>query len=255
MKKSVVSVIKPVGWTPFKTVLEFKKANHAYMYDTISYAGRLDPMAEGVLLLLIGEENKNRKLYESLKKEYIAEFIFGITTDTYDVMGIIESSTLLHPSKKKLEVEIDALIGKHLQKYPPYSSKAVGGKPLYWWAREGKLSEIILPEKKIEIYTSELISIENIKVEVVCERAIEMIGAAEGDFRQEAIIKLWQEMLVKRENEKVMCVKVKIDCSSGTYIRRIASDLGEKLGCGAICTSIKRVKVGEYKEKESLRII
>jgi len=254
VKKSVVSVIKPIGWTPFRTVLEFKKANHAYMYDTISYAGRLDPMAEGVLLLLIGEENKNRKLYEGLKKEYIAEIIFGITTDTYDVMGIIDSDSLKSPNKKKVEAEVASLVGKNLHKYPPYSSKTVGGRPLYWWAREGKLSEIKLPEKKIEIFSSQLMEIKNIKVEEVGEMAIEMIEKANGDFRQEKIIKLWKELLVKGKNKKVMMIKVKIDCSSGTYVRRIASDLGEKLLCGALCTSIKRVRVGEYEIDDSMMI-
>ena len=70
MKSSLISVWKPQGWIPLRAVEEFKKKSPEYKDVKISYAGRLDPMAEGVLLLLVDEENKKRKVYEGFQKVY-----------------------------------------------------------------------------------------------------------------------------------------------------------------------------------------
>ena len=91
---SVVVVYKPQGWTPLAAVEEFKKSNPSYSDEKISYAGRLDPMAEGPLLLLVGNENKKRKEYEQLKKSYEAEIVLGISTDSFDALGIIHSTKI-----------------------------------------------------------------------------------------------------------------------------------------------------------------
>ena len=72
MLEKVINIYKPQGWTPLRTIVELKKLNKKYKDATISYAGRLDPMAEGVLLLLVGEENKKRKKYQDLTKVYEA---------------------------------------------------------------------------------------------------------------------------------------------------------------------------------------
>ena len=69
MSKKVLSIYKPLGKTPLEIIKEVKKQYPEYADESIGYAGRLDPMAEGILLLLISEENLKRKKYEKLPKE------------------------------------------------------------------------------------------------------------------------------------------------------------------------------------------
>lgn len=133
-------------------------------YLFLGYAGRLDPMARGVLVLLVDDENKNRTQYEFFDKEYTFKCIFGLSTDTYDVLGLIQEkagelsicSSSLSPEQFQQELQnhfTTHFLGKHFQLYPPYSSVRVKGKPLFQWAKEGKLDQVTIPGKNVEIHS------------------------------------------------------------------------------------------------------
>lgn len=219
--KRVLNVYKKVGETPLQTL---KRLN---IKEKLSYVGRLDPLADGVMLVLVGEENKNREKYLNLDKKYRFEFICGFRTDTYDVLGLAEKCSGEYSEITK---------GKRKQNYPPYSSKTVKGKPLFQYAREGKKVE--LPERNIEIYESQIISERKISAEDLKKTIIDKINLVEGDFRQEEIKKRWNELLT---NGEYKVISGEISCSSGTYIRGLVNESG-------CCTtlSITRLEVGDY---------
>ena len=245
--QKVICVWKRVGETPLQAIKEFKKANTEYENESISYAGRLDPMAEGALLLLVGDENKKRKEYEGLKKEYEAEVVLGIATDSFDALGVIlKQSDQREKTTSAISSCTKAFIGKQKQKFPPYSSKPVDGKPLYWWSRQNRISEIEIPEKEIEIYSLVLDDERLVTGEELSRKILARVKMVFGDFRQEDIVKQWEKFGKAHSYEKFQVIKLSISCSSGTYIRRLASDIGEKLSCGAFCLSIKRTRVGEH---------
>ena len=250
MNNQLITVWKPVGWTPLKAVLEFLKLKPEFKDSKVSYAGRLDPMAEGVLLLLIGDENKKRHEYENLEKTYESEIILGISTDSFDGLGIIENVESIDISREEIDKCLKSFLGKQEQEYPSYSSKAVKGKSLYWWARNKKINEIVIPKREIEIYLIDLLDFSLIKSSDLAKENIEKINLIEGDFRQAEIIKNWEEFEKKNKDKNFIKIKIKISSSSGTYVRRIASDLGEKLGSGAFAFSIKRIKIGEFEKKD-----
>ncbi len=253
--KSIIPVWKPQGWTPLKVAEEFKRRNINYKDEKISYAGRLDPMAEGVLLLLIGKENKKRKEYEGLPKVYTSEIVLGISTDSFDGLGIIYSiKPANHSSENEIKNSLSKFIGKQNQTYPPYSSKTVNGKSLIWWTKNNKLSEIEIPKKQIEVYSLSLKGMSMIKVSDLFKRVKQKILKVEGNFRQEEILDVWKEFEKKYQKEKFIKIKMKISCSSGTYMRRLASDIGEDLGCGAFALSITRTSVGDYSKEDCLTI-
>lgn len=250
--ESIVPVWKPAGWNPLRAVRALQQKVPEYMTRTVSYAGRLDPMAEGVLILLVGDANKKRRQYEKLGKVYHAEFAWGITTDTFDPLGLITGIDLRKPSRNSVEDALPRFEGEIRQSFPPYSSKVVGKHPLFWWARRNKLSEITIPShivnvKKIELQKSVLLSSEEFIGE--CLSKIEKV---EGDFRQKECIEGWMDFRRQYQNEKVAVSTFKIYCSSGTYVRALASDIGEVLGCGAIASSIIRVGVGSYTKEDCL---
>lgn len=253
--KQIFNIYKPLGKTPLQVVEEFRKWYPEFVNEKIGYAGRLDPMADGVLLLLIGTENKRKKEYEELTKEYTTEILIGVSTDTYDQLGIV---TQLSESKNIDQLLIKhytkGFIGIHLQPYPPYSSQPVNGRPLFYWARENKLSEIKIPTKKIEIFSAEILDFQKKSLKLIIQQINSNIAKVAGDFRQAKIGQTWTKLPIEDKNDLFPLVKVKISCSSGTYIRSFAHKLGTKLQTGAIALSITRTKVGHYTLEESIRL-
>jgi len=248
----IIAVWKSVGITPLEAIEKYKEKYSEYKYETISYAGRLDPMAEGVLILLIGEENRKRKKYLDVNKEYESEIVLGISTDSYDALGLITGKNLKTVSEKEIKNSLFSFLGKQNQIYPPYSSKTVNGKPLYWWAINNRINEVEIPNHNIEIYSIELLRIEKVSVNKLTKRIFKKIEKVNGDFRQKEIIKSWDKLGKENSGKKLTKIKIKVSCSSGTYIRRIAFDLGKKLGIGAFAYSIKRVKIGDVGKYDCL---
>ncbi|PIP75093.1 MAG: hypothetical protein COX78_04335 [Candidatus Levybacteria bacterium CG_4_10_14_0_2_um_filter_35_8] len=247
---SVIVLNKPIGKTPLQTIEEYRLVHPELTCVKLAYAGRLDPMAEGLLLVLVGEECKKKKDYENLSKIYEFEVLFGISTDTFDVMGKI---TKINPQPVEISAEeihkvIKKYKGEILQEYPPYSSLRVNGKPLFWWARENRLDEIKIPSKRIMIYDLSRLNRDSklISSRELLETVHERIEKVKGDFRQKEILQIWDKKL-KDKNLKFSVLSFKIICSSGTYVRSIANSIGEDLKVGAIAFAIKRSRIGSYK--------
>jgi len=143
------------------------------------------------------------------------------------------------------------LKGKQVFEYPPYSSATVEGKQLFQWAREGRLNEIEIPRKEVEIYNIELLENYEISGEELLKSIINRVQKVTGDFRQKEITKQWQLPGALPLGVDFVVSKVRVNCSRGTYVRAIANKLGNDLGVGAIALKIKRNKVGEYNIKNS----
>src|ERR1035437_1661782 len=86
-KQGIITLYKNKGETPLECLERFKKDNPEYEKERMTYAGRLDPLAEGLLIVLYGDEIKNKEKYLGLDKEYEVDILFGFATDTYDVLG------------------------------------------------------------------------------------------------------------------------------------------------------------------------
>lgn len=244
--------------TPLEVIMELKQLKPELKNQKISYAGRLDPLARGVLLLLVGEEIKHKEKYLSLDKSYEFEAILGIETDTYDLLGLIQSLELkLVPINVNLIVNdfVNKYRGKQLQSYPPYSSKAVDGKHLFWWAKNKRLDEIAVPTREIEIFKFETVGMGEITLLKLEEKINREIALIHGDFRQNSILKRWEEFFAKYDrSEKLKTVKFNVTCSSGTYVRELVHQLGKEIGCGAVTIDILRTTIGDYSLKKSLKL-
>lgn len=239
---------KPVSRTPLEIVEEYRSSHPELKDEKIGYAGRLDPMAEGLLLLLVGDENKKRKDFEVLDKEYEFEVLFGISTDSYDVMGIIvEQNDDAMVDKEDVEHELKKLLGKQKQLYPPFSSAAVRGKPLYWWMRQNRLNEIEIPSKQIEVKEIEVLGWREVAGGDLAQTSIDRIEKVNGDFRQDEIIKQWRIVAERQTQVSYPVARCHVVCSSGTYVRGLAHSLGRALKAPSLAYSITRTRIGEYK--------
>lgn len=248
-KQEIWPVWKRAGENLSELLARFKR-EYPEMEDVpVTYAGRLDPMAEGLVVLLTGESVHKKDEFLGLDKVYKFEVLWGVETDTYDALGLIQqiSSRRSDFSNKVQRVASD-FVGKQIQSYPPYSSKPVDGKPMFQWAREGRIGEIDIQKNEIEVFSIEVGETRALLGGELLANIEEKISKVNGDFRQDEIMKSWKESLGKIGNEKFYITKMKAHVSSGTYIRTLAFEVGKKIGLGAIAFSIVRTKVGELEK-------
>lgn len=243
-----VIIHKNIGETPLEAMERFRakeiaKGKSELLNVPMTYAGRLDPMAEGQLLILIGEECKKKDEYLGLDKEYEVEVLFGVTTDTYDALGLVTDCNTVEMIDLSRVKDLRTFVGKFNQPYPPYSSKTVDGVQLHQLSRSGDLPEE-MPTKEVEIYSIDKISEKRIPVSELMEMIEGRISKVNGDFRQEEITNKWKEFIGQLESgHEFSVIKIKVLCSSGTYMRSLAHHMGKLLGCGAIALSINRTKI------------
>jgi len=249
MKESMKAVLpfhKRRGETPKEALERLVDERPELKGETLSYAGRLDPLAEGLLLVLVGDANKEREKYLSLTKKYIFEVLFGWSTDTYDIAGILEKTSDKRVDTLMLMEGVAQFEGEHVKEYPPFSSKPVGGKPLFWWAKEGRLSEITIPTRKVEITSAQLLKKKTISGDELYNLVHKSIGSLTGDFRQDRILSCWEANMRNTYNKEYDVAVIEVECGSGTYMRSLASELGEYVGVPALALKITRTEVGEY---------
>lgn len=251
----MINIYKPIGISPLDAIKLLQKRFPKYKNMPVTYVGRLDPMAEGVLILLTGDEVHRRDEYMKLDKEYETEMLLGFKTDTYDILGIPATAQQVEPLlEKELNDKVCALKGEISLPLPPYSSYKIKGKPLFMWAREGKLKEIEIPMRNTEIHNINLLGTYEIKASDLLMQITKKISLIKGDFRQEEILQRWQDILNKNIEQKYFVVKAKFNVSSGTYIRSIAHYFGDKLGTGAVLFGLTRTKVGDFDIVDSIKI-
>jgi tRNA pseudouridine55 synthase len=208
----------------------------------VTYAGRLDPMAEGLMVLLVGGRCKDKDTFLGLPKRYTFEVLFGVGTDTYDTLGEITALEIKDVSESAIQSVLLEIKGRESWSYPPFSSIPVDGKPLFAHARAGTLPTE-LPIKKGEIFELTLSDIERVSLHSLKKEIVKDIQAVSGDFRQEEIIQKWESV----PEWEVVIAKFNALVSSGIYIRSIAHELGRALGIPAIAHSICREEVGPYR--------
>ena len=267
-KQSVLQLYKSRGETPLGCINRFKKDNPEYVEDKMTYAGRLDPLAEGLLLVLVGEECKNKEKYLGLDKEYELVVLFGFATDSFDVLGKVEKIGELrnnscfasawtrltkiipqfsgHGSLNNINNVLKSFVGKFSQKYPSFSSKTVDGIPLFAHAKSGTLDPEDIPSKDVEIKSIELLSEGSISKSELEKFVKESVALVSGDFRQVETLKSWESALLNTKQTNFKIITIKVSCTSGTYMRSLANLIGDKAGVSALALNIMRTRVGEY---------
>jgi tRNA pseudouridine(55) synthase len=250
-------VYKKIGETPLECLQRWAKTNEANFSEEekskMTYAGRLDPLAEGELLILVGKECSDKERYLGLKKEYEFEILFGFGTDTYDVLGLpyldpnldVGCPSEYDVTKHQLKVEsfLKDIRGRWMQTYPPFSSKTIGGKMLFELAKKGELGGKEIPEKEVEIYEAEFLKNYWINGRDLKADIFKRILLVRGDFRQENILEKWNELLTGQEEKNFLVSKVRVVCSGGTYMRGLANSLGKRIGLPALAFKIKRTQI------------
>lgn len=254
MKKYVV-LEKKRGETPLEALTAWRLMNPQYLSTPASYAGRLDPMASGTLLVLLGDECKRQKEYTKLDKEYVIEVVLDLSTDTGDALGIPSyDSRESAVSDETIRSALHSVMGTHTVAYPAFSSKTVAGKPLFLYALEGTLDTIQIPTHEETIYairllTHEVCSRESLRTRI--NRTLSVVPTSDepskvlgADFRQNEIRAAWDTLFTSLPKRTFTILTLKVTCASGTYMRTLASRLAKELGATGFALSIHRTKIG-----------
>jgi tRNA pseudouridine55 synthase len=199
---------KPKGKTSHDVV---DAVRHLAGFRQIGHLGTLDPLATGVLVLLLGRATRLVQFYAGRRKRYTAGFRFGFATDAYDSDGEAQGpDTAPELDAATLEAFATERVGRFEQMPPSFSAKKVQGRPAYELARKKQIFE--LKPVQVELFEYRLTGIEGSIARFV------------------------------------------IECSSGTYIRSLAHEMGQKLGCGAHLAEIERTAVGEFSLEQAIAL-
>ena len=199
----VIVVDKPAGPTSHDVVARVRRTIGV---RRIGHTGTLDPLATGVLPLVVGRATRLAQFLIADEKEYVADVRFGVATISYDGEGLIENERVAGTTPAVephvLRELLDDFRGTYWQTPPPFSAKKVGGTPAYRLARA---------EKPVEL--------KPVKVTV---RDLELLSCGDG------------------------LAKLRVVCSSGFYVRSLAHEIGTRLGCGAYLQALRRTRAGEF---------
>jgi tRNA pseudouridine55 synthase len=221
----LVVVDKPTGWTSHDVVA---KSRGLLGTRKVGHAGTLDPDATGVLLLGVGKATKLLRFLSPLGKRYLGEVRLGVDTSTLDASGTV---TAVHDmAAVTIEDVVRAAAGfvGDIEQIPPMvSAVKVDGKRLHELAREGK--EVDRAPRPVTIHALEVAPV---GAEVA---GLERIGGPESD-----------EFALAAAGGAGISFQLDVTCSSGTYIRTLAEDLGRALGGGGHLVRLRRVAVGPY---------
>ncbi|MBD3366396.1 tRNA pseudouridine(55) synthase TruB [candidate division WWE3 bacterium] len=219
----ILNINKPLEWSSFDVV---KKIRSGLGIKKVGHAGTLDPLATGVLIILTNKDTKKQQKFMQMPKEYEFEMFLGVTSPTYDLEGPLDfTEGFTTPSENEVLEAFSSYKGTIQQKVPPFSAVKHKGKPLYKYAREGKLKEDMIPTKEVTIYDLELLEYVDTKQFPVTGKGVEL-----------------------------PFIKGRVNCSKGTYIRSLVYDVGKDLGMGAVLSNLVRTKVGPYTLENSLTI-
>jgi len=247
---SIILANKAISQTPGNLANLIKKEKNI---QKISYCGKLDPMSRGLMLFLTDSFCKKQDMFLKFDKIYQYQILFGFDTDSYDILGKINKMEIYNNVPKiALLNYINKLVGIHEQSFPPYSSICVKNnenlrKPLWWWSKENRISEIKIPSKEIEIYSTKFLGSEWLYFDQIIEVVRNRIKNLRGDFRQNEIMEIWENKYRNNGKKRFLTLNIEMHVSSGTYIRSIIQEIAKEFNLCAIAFDINRTKIGNYK--------
>lgn len=198
---------KPSGPTSQDIVRQARK----FFNTKVGHTGTLDPLATGVLALVVGRATRLAQFLQTDDKEYEAELRLGETTDTLDREGqILTKHSIPEISTQQAQSVISQFVGEIQQQPPMFSAVKVDGKKLYKLARQNRIIE--RPFRTVSVFSLELLKQTSVS---------------------------WH---------------IRVHCSSGTYVRALAHDIGQKLGCGAFLYNLRRIRSGSFGLNDALPV-
>jgi tRNA pseudouridine55 synthase len=197
----VLVVDKPEGPTSHDVVTWCRRRLGV---SAVGHTGTLDPMATGVLVLVLGKATRLARFLSGQSKAYDATIRLGVSTDTWDRTGVAARPAYggAWPSREAVEASLSGLAGQRAQRPPPFSAKKIGGERAHRLARRGEA--VAIEPATVRLHACEIVEFEP------------------------------------------PVLRVRLGCSAGFYVRSLAQEIGERLGCGACLERLCRTASGAF---------
>lgn len=211
----ILLVDKPKDWTSFDVVAKLRSITKV---KKIGHAGTLDPLATGLLIVLIGKKfTRQQDEFMKQDKTYLVQAVLGQTSPSYDLETTTTQTKELEKLQQltldKIKQVMTKFTGQIKQQVPLYSAVKVSGKKLYQLTDQAEALEL-RPVREVTIHEFELLGFD----------------------------------------QKTMTAEFSVTCSSGTYIRSLIHDLGGELGVGAVVAELRRTKIGKISVEKALPV-
>lgn len=232
--------------------------------DSVCYAGRLDPMARGKMIVLTNEDTKNVNKYLYHDKLYNFDMIIGIDTKSHDCLSKINQIKEITFKKEELILKLQEFIKSYtVQEYPIVSNYTIKHdnikKPLWWFYANGYIAEssrsssekykiIKLPTKNVTIFDYKINNIQAIQLNKLIELFVDRIKLidnekTQNELRTQDIIEQWDKLRNNSQNLQLITINMELTVSSGFYIRQFCNDFGKFISNCAIAFDITRLKI------------
>lgn len=237
---------KPSGPTSHDIVAFVRRTLHV---DRAGHTGTLDPLATGLLIVLVGSATRLAQFLATDEKEYVAEIRLGLATRTYDRASLDEALSELGGRRsevgrfevQKTAEEIEEALRKFrctfLQTPPPYSAKKIASVPAYEKARKNQPVDL----KPVEVTVAAL---ERIQAAPSAASPASAAAAASAPHLAPGT----------PDPTLASLLRLRIAATAGFYVRSLAHDIGEALGCGAHLESLRRTRVGRFRVEDALTL-
>jgi len=240
---ALLTVYKKIGETPLQALERLRIEKNLSPDEKMTYAGRLDPAAEGLLLVLTAHDVHQKESFLSLDKTYEFSVLFGIATDSLDCLGLVTQTQFANKDVAMSVLGVlDSFVGEFEWEYPKFSSKPVQGVPLFQHARNNK--DVEIPKRTMKICSLEIVDRSFKFLHEFRDQIETTVRSVEGDFRQDEILDRWEKVFEDYGDKKVGIMTFRANVSSGTYVRVLAEKLGSSLGLPSFALAIKRTSIG-----------
>jgi tRNA pseudouridine55 synthase len=218
-------VDKPPGPTSHDVVAFVRRALRT---PRVGHTGTLDPLATGLLVVLVGPATRMAQFLTADEKEYVADVRLGIATPTYDAASVADGvrypiSDARYPMDAEVEAVLDRFRGSFLQMPPPYSAKKIAGIAAYERARKNQVIDL----KPVPVTVHQL---RRVDTSDIAHRTPDI---GQGD---------------------ATLVRLRVAATAGFYVRSLAHDIGQALGCGAHLEALRRTRVGRFRVEDALTL-
>lgn len=226
----IIPMYQPLGSS---THLLAQKVGEIYQTKA-THTGTLDPMAEGVVIVLTEDDRFLKSTLSDWHKTYLFQILWGISTDTHDLLGLIENANLTsQPNLQNLQELQAGFIGAQLQEIPTFSAKRSPDTQ----------------HSNITIFDLKHMNTQLIPAHSIVDQLDQVIPKLTNDFRQETILQNWQnwiQTLPNQEKTQLLLTTHTASTSKRTYIRGLVRDLSKKMNLPATTFHISRTANGPY---------
>ncbi len=269
----VLVVDKPWRWTSADVIRKIKFAAIRHFGKKnlkVGHAGTLDPLADGVLLVCIGAATKKAEEYQRHDKEYLCELVFGATTPSYDLE---KEPDAFFPTDgltaERVAAALEGFRGEQMQVAPLFSAKNIDGVRAYELARRAykkgeKVDDSLVRASRVVISRLDMLdfgifdSSSDASLDSTSDASVDSTSDASSSAASSNGSPSRASSRIHVADVQALAgypaARLRIACSKGTYIRALARDIGETLGCGALISRLRRSASGTFTLRQALTL-